>query len=115
MGDKNVVRHLMKGSKVEIDVKCYCHIHLEKIALIFECFFIQKVYSTEKTPFKRLFPSCIHFTVESTEALRVNCLVRLHSFLMQLGFQPSITGSFSALVYNAVYDTCLLIAVCCFI
>ena len=40
-----------------------------------------------------VFPSGIHFTAESTEAVKIECLDQGHDALMQPGFQLSIAVS----------------------
>ena len=56
---------------------------------IFMCCFLRKAHSTEQTPFIMMFPSGTHFSIESTEAMRIKSPAQGHDILMHLGFGPS--------------------------
>ena len=77
-----------------------------KNALNFRCFFLRRAHSTEQTPFTRVYPPGTHFTVESTDAMRIKCLPQGLNILMLPGFEPSIAVSIDrhlAHVTNMLY------------
>ena len=62
-------------------------------ALIFKCYFLRKVHITEQTPFPRIFPSFIHLSAESPEAMQIKRFAQGHNILTQPRFGPSIAVS----------------------
>ena len=47
------------------------------VVMVFLNAIFSEFHSTEQTPFTRVFQSGTHFTAESTEAMRVKCLLLL--------------------------------------
>ena len=66
---------------------------LLKNALTSKCYFLRNTHRTEQTSFTRVFPSGIHFTAESTEAMQIKRLAQGNSISMLPGFQPAIAVS----------------------
>ena len=48
---------------------------------------------TEQTPFTTVFSSGTYFTAESTDSMRIKCLVQGHDTMMQAGIEPLIAVS----------------------
>ena len=61
--------------------------------LIFKCYFLWRPHCSIQKPFTRVSLSGIHFSAESTEAMRTKCLAQGHNIQMQLLLKPLITAS----------------------
>ena len=66
---------------------------IKKCIRFFECYFLRRSHITEQPSFTMMFPPDTHPTSESTEAMRIKCIVQGHNILLQTEFEPSISMS----------------------